>query len=65
MYGEGRRYACQYAVLPGESTGELPVGVQTRDNEDEPWWPQMNNCTYKEIWTTPAARWMSVLSDLV
>lgn len=64
MYGEGRRYAQQYAALPGESTGELPVGVQTRGNEDVPYWPQMNNATYKEVWTTPSARWLSVLADL-
>ena len=63
MYGEGRRYAQQYAVLPGESTGELPVGVQTRGNEDVPYWPQMNNATYKEVWTTPSARWLSVLAE--
>ena len=65
MYGEGRRYASQYAVLPGEATGELPVGVQTRGNEDEPYWPQMNNATYKEVWTTPAGRWLAVAADLM
>ncbi|MDR1569467.1 MAG: glycoside hydrolase family 9 protein [Oscillospiraceae bacterium] len=64
MYGEGRRYAQQYAPLPGESVGELPVGIQTRGNEDVPFWPQMNNATYKEVWTTPAGRWLSVLASL-
>ncbi len=65
MYGEGRRYASQYAALLGECTGSLPVGVQTRGNEDEPYWPQMNNATYKEVWTTSAARWLAVVSELV
>ncbi|MCR4622989.1 MAG: glycoside hydrolase family 9 protein [Clostridiales bacterium] len=65
MYGEGRRYASQYAVLPGEMTGELPVGVQTRGTLDEPYWPQMNDATYKEVWTTPAARWLSVVAELM
>ena len=65
MYGEGRRYASQYAVLPGEMTGELPVGVQTKGNLDEPYWPQMNNATYKEVWTTPAARWLSTVAELM
>ena len=65
MYGEGERYAQQYAAMSGEATGELPVGVQTRDDEDEPYWPQMNNATYKEVWTTPAGRWLSLLADLV
>ena len=65
MYGEGTRYASQYAVLPGESAGELPVGVQTRGDEDAPYWPQMNNATYKEVWTTPAGRWLAVAADLM
>lgn len=64
MYGEGIRYAQQYAAMSGEATGELPVGVQTLDDEDAPYWPQMNNATYKEVWTTPAARWLSVLAEL-
>lgn len=64
MYGEGARYAQQYAVLPGEMVGELPVGVQTKDNEDVPYWPQMNNATYKEVWTTAAGRWLSIVADL-
>ena len=65
MYGEGKRYASQYAVLPGEMTGELPVGVQTKGDTDEPCWPRMNNATYKEVWTTPAARWLAVVSELM
>ncbi|MBR4727955.1 MAG: glycoside hydrolase family 9 protein, partial [Clostridia bacterium] len=65
MYGEGRRYASQYAALLGECAGELPVGVQTRGNGDEPYWPQMNNATYKEVWTTPAGRWLSVVAELL
>ena len=64
MYGEGIRYAQQYAAMSGEAAGELPVGVQTLEDEDEPYWPQMNNATYKEVWTTPAARWLSVLAEL-
>lgn len=64
MYGEGNSYAQQYAVLPGEMAGELPVGIQTKDNEDLPYWPQMNNATYKEVWTTAAGRWLSIISDL-
>lgn len=63
MYGEGTRYAQQYAAMSGEATGELPVGVQTLDDEDEPYWPQMNNATYKEVWTTPAGRWLSVIAE--
>ena len=65
MYGEGLRYAQQYAAMSGEAAGELPVGVQTLDNGDEPYWPQMNNATYKEVWTTPAARWLSLMAEII
>lgn len=64
MYGEGIRYAQQYAAKSGEAVGELPVGVQTLEDEDAPYWPQMNNATYKEVWTTPSGRWLSILAEL-
>lgn len=65
MYGEGKRYAQQYAAMSGEAVGELPVGVQTLEDEDRPYWPQMNFATYREVWTTPAARWLSLLAELL
>lgn len=65
MYGEGQRYAQQYAVLPGEMVGELPVGIQTFGNEDQPYWPQLNNATYKEVWTGNAGKWLSLLSEIL
>jgi len=58
MYGAGYNYAQQYAYLAGELTGELPVGIQTRGNEDVPYWPMANNATYKEIWTSSVSRWL-------
>jgi hypothetical protein len=61
IYGEGRRYSQQYAILPGEMTGEMPVGIQTKDNGDEPFWTQANNATYKEVWTSSAVRWLMTL----
>ncbi len=64
MYGEGERYAQQDANYPGEMTGELPVGIETRDNGDEPYWPSATNATYKEVWLTPAGRWLSVIAEL-
>lgn len=53
------------AALLGECAGELPVDVQTRGNGDEPYWPQMNNATHKEVWTTPADRWLAVVAELL
>lgn len=64
MYGEGYRYASQDANYPGEMTGELPVGMETRDNDDIPYWPSGTNATYKEVWLTPAGRWLSVVAEL-
>ena len=64
IYGEGERYAQQDANFPGEMTGEMPVGVETYGNEDEPYWPAGNNATYKEVWLTTAGRWLSIVSEL-
>lgn len=64
MYGEGTRFAQQYAILPGEMVGELPVGVQTKGNEDVPYYPSLNHATYKEVWTTSAAKWLAIVSEL-
>lgn len=65
IYGEGRRYCQQYAISTGEVTGEIPVGMESFSNEDIPYWPQGNNCTYKEVWTSPAGRWLWVAADLI
>lgn len=65
IYGEGNRYGQQYTALLGETVGEMPVGVQTRGNEDLPYWPQANIATYREVWTTPPGRWMWIAADLI
>jgi hypothetical protein len=64
MYGEGHNYPEQAAFLPGTMTGQLPVGIQTRYNEDIPYWPQSNNATYKEVWLTLAGKWFSLVAEL-
>ncbi len=64
MYGEGSNYAQQYALLPGEMVGEMPVGIETYENDDIPYWPQNNNATYKEVWTSTASRWLWIAADL-
>ena len=65
MYGEGVNYALQYTVLSGEMIGELPVGIQTFANEDQPYWSQLNNATYKEVWVGLAGRWLSILKEVL
>lgn len=64
MYGEGYNYPEQAVFLPGTMAGQLPVGVQTRGNEDVPYWPQANNATYKEAWLTVAGKWFSLVAEL-
>ena len=65
IYGEGYNYAQQYSVSSGEITGEMPVGMQTFGEEDEPYWPQFNNATYKEVWVGVAGKWLSVVAELL
>ncbi|WP_225048249.1 glycoside hydrolase family 9 protein [Lacticaseibacillus kribbianus] len=64
MYGEGHRFAALNSVLSGEIVGGLPVGIETKDNEDVPYWPQANNATYKEVWIGAVGKWLSVLATL-
>ncbi len=64
MYGEGHNYPEQAVFLPGSMTGQLPVGIQTRDNGDVPYWPQANNATYKEAWLTVAGKWFTLVAEL-
>jgi Glycosyl hydrolase family 9./N-terminal ig-like domain of cellulase. len=64
IYGEGSNYAQQYAAHCGETVGEIPVGIQTRMNEDVPYWPMANNATYKEIWMSSAGHWIRLLATL-
>lgn len=65
IYGEGENYGQQYAALLGETVGEMAVGVQTRANEDLPYWPQANIATYREVWTTPPSRWLWIIADIL
>lgn len=64
VYGAGSRYCRQYAVLCGECVGEVPVGIETLDNEDVPYWPQNNNATFREVWVGAACRWLGLCAQL-
>ena len=63
IWGEGNNYPQLYTALPGETVGGIPVGMESRFNEDTPYWPQFNTATYKEVWGAPAARWLSLISE--
>ena len=64
MFGEGYDYAPQYTPMSGDMVGSLPVGIQTKGSEDQPYWPSANCYNYKEVWVHPSARWLWIMSDL-
>lgn len=65
MFGEGHQFPEMYTVSSGEIVGEMPVGVQTFENEDAPYWSQFNNATYKEVWVGLAGKWFTLVSKLL
>ena len=52
MYGEGHDYHPLYAPMSPQLVGAVPVGFETFENEDQPFYPMQNNATYKEVWAT-------------
>jgi len=64
MYGEGYDYTPLYTPSSGHIVGALPVGIQTRDEEDVPYWPVQSMWTYKEIWSHPVTNWIWLLKDI-
>lgn len=64
MYGVGHDYAPQYTAMSGDMVGTLPVGIQSRGDEDEPYWPMANCYNYAEVWVHPGSRWLAILADL-
>lgn len=63
MFGVGYDYGTQYAVLHGDTVGAMPVGLQSLEEGDAPFWPQASNATYREIWMAPAGKWMAMMAD--
>jgi hypothetical protein len=63
MYGEGYDFSQLYIQLPGEQVGEMAVGIESWENEDEPFWPQVNTATYKEVWSHASLRWLWIAAD--
>ncbi len=64
MYGEGYDYAPQYTAMSGDMVGSLAVGIQSRGDEDKPYWPADNCYNFKEVWVYPSSLWLWILSDL-
>ena len=65
MYGEGYDWAQQYSVSSADFVGSLPVGMQSRDTTDLPYWPSQNMYVYKEVWVHPSIRWLAMMEDVL
>lgn len=64
MYGEGYDWTPLYSVRSGQMVGALPVGIETREYNDVPYWPHQICWTYKEVWTQPVGEWIWLMQDL-
>ena len=65
LYGEGPEWTDEYTVQSGVTVGQIPVGMQTYQHHDVPWWPQVTTATYKEVWIASALKWMWTLSYIL
>ncbi|HZY39682.1 MAG TPA: glycoside hydrolase family 9 protein [Mucilaginibacter sp.] len=64
MYGEGYDFTPLYTPSSGDIVGALPVGIQTKGDDDAPYWPVQSMWTYKEIWGHPVTNWIWLLKDI-
>jgi len=64
IYGDGYDYPPLYGGYAGDLVGSLPVGIETFENDDEPYMPMQVNATYKEIWTHTTASMIWALSKV-
>jgi glycosyl hydrolase family 9/cellulase-like Ig domain-containing protein len=64
MYGEGYDWTPLYSVRSGQMVGALPVGIETREYNDVPYWPTQICWTYKEVWSQPVGEWIWLMQDL-
>jgi hypothetical protein len=64
MYGEGYDWTPLYSVRSGEMVGAIPVGIETKEYNDAPYWPTQICWTYKEVWTQPVGEWIWLMRDL-
>ena len=65
MYGVGSNYCDQYTVMLGDTVGAVPVGIETYENEDQPYWPGNNNATYREVWVGAVTRWLWLANEFL
>lgn len=63
IFGEGSDYPQMDSFSSGEFVGEIPVGIRSYGDEDIPYWPNVNNACYKEVWVTSAGKALSLISE--
>lgn len=63
IWGEGSNYMQPYNALPDDAVGQIPLGIQTRNFEDVPYWPQNNTAVYKEVFGVSAGKWLSLVAE--
>jgi hypothetical protein len=64
-YGEGYDYAPLYVAFSNQLVGAVPVGFETFENEDAPFYPMQIAPTYKEVWGQTTCRLMWLIADLL
>jgi hypothetical protein len=64
MYGAGYDWTPLYSVRSGQMVGAIPVGIETRQFNDAPYWPNQICWTYKEVWTQPVGEWIWLMQEL-
>lgn len=62
VHGVGQDYASQMLLWAGDIVGAVPVGMDAR--RDQPFWPHTSHMTSREMWIVPAARMLSLTSEL-
>ena len=65
MYGEGFNYHPLYVAFSRQMVGALPVGIMTKGDRDEPFWPVRDHAVFKEIWGHTTGKYLWVLADLI
>ncbi len=65
MYGEGYNYHPLYVAFSKQMVGALPVGIESKGNNDLPYWPTYNNAVFKEIWGHTTGKYLWVLADIL
>ena len=64
MWGEGYDFSPLYTSSSGHLVGGLPVGIQTDENKEIPFWPSSACYNYKEVWSNPDARWLWLMEEV-